>query len=63
MHRNVPLTVWTASIIAWVIGILEGTYCTMFASGCVMSWIYLRFFQRHSNGTKGDMAENFNFAG
>lgn len=46
----------------WAIGLLEGVYCTMFGSGIVFSWIYLRFYQRHSNGTRGDHAENFNFA-
>jgi hypothetical protein len=60
-NRNVPLTVLTVSIIMWAIGLLEGAYCTMFASGIITSWIYLRFYQRHSNGTKGDMAENFTF--
>ena len=46
----------------WALGLLEGTYCTMFASGIISSWTYLRFYQCHSNGTKGDMAENFTFA-
>jgi len=61
-NRNLPLSVLVVSIITWVIGLLEGVYCTMFGSGVVISWIYLRFYQRHSNGTKGDPAENFCFA-
>lgn len=61
-NRNVPLAVLLASIIMWAIGFLEGTYCTMFAAGIVTSWVYLRFYQRHTNGSKGDMAENFTFA-
>lgn len=34
----------------------------MFGSGIVFSWTYLRFYQRHTNGSRGDHAENFNFA-
>ncbi|ODN00644.1 Transmembrane protein [Orchesella cincta] len=61
-NRNIPLTVLTVLIITWAIGLLEGVYCTMFATGVLTSWIYLRFYQRHSNGSKGDIAESFNFA-
>nr|CAG4651844.1 EOG090X06Q3 [Triops cancriformis] len=61
-NRNVPLCVSLASIPLWLIGILEGTYPTMFMSGVLISWIYLRFYQKHSNGTRGDMADNFTFA-
>lgn len=61
-NRNVPLTVVIASIILWACGLLDGTYPAMFASGLYVSWVYLRFYQRHSNGTRGDSAENFRFA-
>uniref|UniRef100_A0A8W7PID8 Peptidase S54 rhomboid domain-containing protein n=1 Tax=Anopheles coluzzii TaxID=1518534 RepID=A0A8W7PID8_ANOCL len=59
---NVPLTVVIASILLWAVGLLDGTYPAMFASGLYVSWVYLRFYQRHSNGTRGDSAENFRFA-
>uniref|UniRef100_A0A182V8L5 Transmembrane protein 115 n=1 Tax=Anopheles merus TaxID=30066 RepID=A0A182V8L5_ANOME len=61
-NRNVPLTVVIASILLWAVGLLDGTYPAMFASGLYVSWVYLRFYQRHSNGTRGDSAENFRFA-
>lgn len=61
-NRNVPLTVVIVSILLWAIGLLDGTYPAMFASGLYVSWVYLRFYQRHSNGTRGDSAENFRFA-
>lgn len=61
-NRNVPLTVVIVSIVMWAIGLLDGTYPAMFASGLYVSWVYLRFYQRHSNGTRGDSAENFRFA-
>lgn len=34
----------------------------MFISGLLVSFIYLRFFQRHGNRSRGDNAENFTFA-
>ncbi|XP_053958033.1 transmembrane protein 115 [Anastrepha ludens] len=60
-NRNVPLTVFVASIIAWAINLLDGTYPTMFGSGLIVAWIYLRFYQWHPNG-RGDSSESFTFA-
>ena len=61
-NRNVPLCVSLVTVLAWAIGLVEGTYATMATTGVVISWLYLRFYQRHSNGTRGDMADNFTFA-
>lgn len=61
-NRNVPLSVFFLSLIFWAVGLLDGTYPTMFLSGLLSSWIYLRFYQYHSNGTRGDMADYFTFA-
>lgn len=61
-NRNIPLTVWFFSLIFWIVGAFEGTHPAMFLSGIIVSWIYLRFYQRHTNGTRGDMADNFTFA-
>ena len=33
-----------------------------FCSGLVISWIYLRFYQMHANGSRGDTADGFAFA-
>ncbi|KAH8273859.1 hypothetical protein KR044_002207 [Drosophila immigrans] len=59
-NRNVPLTVLIFAIIGWAIGMLDGTYPAMFASGAIVSWIYLRFYQHHPNG-RGDSSESFTF--
>ncbi|KAH8418789.1 hypothetical protein KR222_003052, partial [Zaprionus bogoriensis] len=59
-NRNVPLTVLISAIICWAIGMLDGTYPAMFASGAIVSWIYLRFYQHHPNG-RGDSSESFTF--
>jgi len=61
-NRNIPLTVFGLSFILWAIGLVEGSYCTMFGSGLVISWIYLRFYQMHANGSRGDTADGFAFA-
>ena len=61
-NKNVPVTVFFMSLTLWLVGLLEGTYPTMFLSGLLVSWIYLRFYQRHSNGSRGDMADYFTFA-
>lgn len=61
-NRNVPLIVLMLSILLWPLGVIRSTYPVMFASGLLTAWIYLRFYQHHSNGTVGDMAEGFTFA-
>jgi len=61
-NRNIPLMVWIVGLTLWLVGLLEGTHPTMFLSGLLISWIYLRFYQKHNNGTRGDMADNFTFA-
>ncbi|XP_056636306.1 transmembrane protein 115 [Diorhabda sublineata] len=61
-NRNIPLTVFFLSIVVKLIGVVDGTYPTMFFSGMIVSWVYLRFYQKHSNGTRGDMADYFTFA-
>ncbi|KAF4523744.1 hypothetical protein B566_EDAN013862 [Ephemera danica] len=61
-NRNIPLSVLFVSILLYLIGLIDGTYPTMYAAGFIISWTYLRFYQRHSNGTRGDMAESFSFA-
>merc|ERR1740124_766066 len=61
-NRNIPLAVFGLTFIMWAIGMVEGSYCTMFGTGLVVSWVYLRFYQVHSNGSRGDFADSFAFA-
>lgn len=62
-NRSVPLAALFLIILLWGIGLMNGQTPVMFASGIVVSWIYLRFYQRHSRGgSRGDGAENFTFA-
>lgn len=61
-NRNVPLSVLLLSVILWLIGLLEGTYPLLFCNGIIVSWVYLRFWQAHSNERRGDRSsETFQF--
>ena len=44
-NRNIPLAVFGLTFIMWAIGMVEGSYCTMFGTGLIVSWVYLRFYQ------------------
>lgn len=61
-NRNIPLSIVFLSIVLYLCGLLEGTNPTMFVSGLLVSWTYLRFYQRHTNGTRGDMSDSFTFS-
>ncbi|CAH0555441.1 unnamed protein product [Brassicogethes aeneus] len=61
-NRNIPLAVFFLSVLFKIVGLVDGTYPTMFFTGLIVSWVYLRFYQKHSNGTRGDMADYFTFA-
>lgn len=60
-NRSLPLLILILAILLWAVGALEGTYPCMWGSGTILAWMYLRFWQRHSSGTRGDMADNFGF--
>ena len=61
-NRNIPLACVVLSFVMWAVGLVEGSYCTMYTSGLVISWIYLRFYQLHANGNRGDNSDSFAFA-
>ncbi|CAG9761071.1 unnamed protein product [Ceutorhynchus assimilis] len=61
-NKNVPLTVFFLSVMFKIIGLVDGTYPTMYFWGMIVSWVYLRFYQKHTSGSRGDMADYFTFA-
>lgn len=61
-NKHIPVCMFVASIIARIVKIVDGPYPIMFGLGIMISWIYLRFYQKHTNGNKGDMAESFSLA-
>ncbi|CAG5122132.1 unnamed protein product [Candidula unifasciata] len=61
-NTHIPLTLLVLIVLLRIAGLLPGPYPYMFTSGIVVSWVYLRFYQKHTNGNRGDMADNFSFA-
>ena len=61
-NKHIPALLLYGAIIARIIGIVDGPFPIMLACGLVVSWVYLRFYQKHSNGNRGDMADSFAFA-
>ena len=61
-NSNIPLACFLLTFVMWALGLVEGSYCTMFGSGLIISWIYLRFYQLHANGSRGDTSDSFSFA-
>lgn len=61
-NTHIPLSLLVITILLRLVGLLPGPYPIMFGWGIVVSWIYLRFYQKHTNGNRGDMADNFCFA-
>ncbi|KAK8736659.1 hypothetical protein OTU49_004577 [Cherax quadricarinatus] len=61
-NRHVPLCLFVTALLLYLCNLLEGLYTTMIGCGIAVSWVYLRFYQVHSNGTRGDMAETFAFS-
>ena len=60
-NRHLPIRLLIITILVYLIGGVNGSYPIMFGSGILVSWIYLRFYQKHNNGYNGDMAETFTF--
>ena len=50
------------STFLYLVGFTTLTYVVMLFNGTFIGWVYLRFFQRHKNGTKGDSSSTFVFA-
>lgn len=61
-NTHIPLLLLILTLILRLVGLLDGPYPIMFGWGILLSWTYLRFYQKHTNGNRGDMADNFNFA-
>lgn len=58
-NLHVPLLLLVAAALARIIGAVDPPFPIMFVWGSFVSWVYLRFYQRHSSGSRGDMADTF----
>jgi membrane associated rhomboid family serine protease len=59
---DLPLVVLIISTILHLVKLIEFTFLIMLSFGLLNGWIYLRFFQVHKNGNKGDSSVTFSFA-
>lgn len=60
--RHLPGWLVIAALALQLVGIVEHSYSVVFIWGAIVGWIYLRFYQPHTGGARGDMTESFSFA-
>ena len=58
---HLPLMLVLFSVLVCFI-LHDFTYWVMVALGILVGWVYLRFFQKHKNGNRGDSSSTFTFA-
>lgn len=61
-NRNLPLLLLSVLGILCAVGFSQWVYFWMFLSGIYAGFVYLRYIQKHSNGSRGDSSEAFEFA-
>jgi len=59
---DLPLLLLIVSVILYLVNLINLSRVAMIFFGIIISWIYLRFYQKHKNGTKGDQSNSFSFA-
>jgi membrane associated rhomboid family serine protease len=59
---NLPLLLIIIATFVYLVNLTDFTFVVMLSSGVYYGWIYLRFFQKHKNGTRGDSSSTFVFA-
>ncbi|CAF0933289.1 unnamed protein product [Didymodactylos carnosus] len=59
---HVPLLIILISTLLYVINAVPVHFLIMLSFGIFISWTYLRFFQLHKNGSRGDQSNTFSFA-
>ncbi|XP_071488161.1 transmembrane protein 115-like [Diadema antillarum] len=60
--NHLPLVLLILSVLLRIIGLVPPTHPFTTVAGMLTGWVYLRFYQRQSDGSRGDMAESFAFA-
>lgn len=61
-NKHIPLLAAGVMLVARVVHLVPPPHFVLFLFGLLTSWIYLRFYQRHKDGSKGDSANGFSFA-
>lgn len=61
-NRHIPLALMVLAIFLHFPKVVDFAFPIMFGWGILVSWVYLRFYQKHSSGNYGDMVDGFSFA-
>lgn len=59
---HLPMLVILFSTFLYLVSLTDFPFIIMLNSGVFIGWIYLRFFQKHKNGTRGDSSSTFVYA-
>lgn len=61
-NKHIPFLLFAFAIVMRLLFLVDGPYPIMFGCGLFVSWVYLRFYQKHGNGNRGDLADSFSFS-
>jgi membrane associated rhomboid family serine protease len=61
-QNHIPNIALYIAVILYMLNLIGFVFVLMLANGIFVSWVYLRFFQKHKNGTRGDASATFVFA-
>ncbi|CAH8558143.1 unnamed protein product [Heterobilharzia americana] len=62
-YKHIPFICTLFFTVLFCTGLCGGVSLSLFVTGILIAWTYLRFFQRHSSGMHGDVNDSFTFAG
>ncbi|XP_070559591.1 transmembrane protein 115-like [Ptychodera flava] len=60
--KQLPLVLMIWSVVVALLGFACAVYPLMTCTGIFVSWTYLRFYQKQSDNSRGDMSDTFTFA-
>ncbi|VDD83472.1 unnamed protein product [Mesocestoides corti] len=61
--KHIAFTMFFCFLILAVLHVTDYVHFLLLTYGALVTWVYLRFFQRHSNGDIGDTTDAFDFSG
>jgi hypothetical protein len=59
---DLPFLFFLITLVLFLVKLVDLVFLAMCLFGIYASWIYLRFYQVHNNGNRGDMSASFSFA-
>lgn len=60
--QHLPLMVTVLALFLALLKLVSFTHSLLAFNGIVVSWLYLRFYEKQDSGQRGDMSESFSFA-